>query len=231
MIGILDYGMGNLRSVQKAFDLLGGPRAVVVTKPDDVAGCEKVVLPGVGNFTDGMQQLHDRGFVEPVRDFIQTARPLLGICMGMQLLFDSSTEDAPEDRPVSGLGVVPGRVVRFNEDRGADQPRLKVPHMGWNKLDFTQDNPLSAGLDDDAYVYFVHGYYCVPDGPGRRRRDRGLRPAVLCRAAPRQPLGHAVPPRKIPACWPENPRKLRGVINPLRCQNPRLKTVGPHRSP
>ncbi|MEL7089618.1 MAG: imidazole glycerol phosphate synthase subunit HisH, partial [Planctomycetota bacterium] len=90
MIGILDYGMGNLRSVQKAFDRLGGPRAVVVTQPDDVAGCEKIVLPGVGNFADGMRHLDDRGFVEPVRAFIDTGRPLLGICMGMQLLFDGS---------------------------------------------------------------------------------------------------------------------------------------------
>ncbi|MEM7624902.1 MAG: imidazole glycerol phosphate synthase subunit HisH [Planctomycetota bacterium] len=165
MIGILDYGMGNLRSVQKAFDRLGGPRAVVVTRPDDVAGCEKVVLPGVGNFADGMQHLHDRGFVEPVCDFIDTGRPLLGICMGMQLLFDGSTEDAPDDAPVPGLGVVPGRVVRFHEDQGAGRPRLKVPHMGWNKLDFADCTPLSAGLDGETYVYFVHGYYCVPDDP------------------------------------------------------------------
>jgi glutamine amidotransferase len=163
MIGILDYGMGNLRSVQKAFDHLGGTRAVVVTKPGDVAGCEKVVLPGVGNFADGMQHLTERGFVKPLLEFIDTGRPLLGICMGMQLLFDSSTEDAPADQPVRGLGVVPGRVVRFNEDRGPDLPRLKVPQMGWNKLKFERFSPLSAGLGDDAYVYFVHGYYCVPD--------------------------------------------------------------------
>jgi len=161
MIGILDYGMGNLRSVQKAFDQLGGTRAVVVADPREVTGCEKLVLPGVGNFADGMAHLHERGFAEPVKDFIAAGRPLLGICMGMQLLLESSTEDAETD-PVPGLGVVPGKVVRFNEDQGLDRPRLKVPHMGWNKLEPRDDSPLFAGLDDAAYVYFVHGYYCVP---------------------------------------------------------------------
>jgi len=164
MIGILDYGMGNLRSVQKAFEHLGGTRAVVVEKPDDIIGCEKLVLPGVGNFADGMAHLHDHGFTQPIKDFITTGRPLLGICMGMQLLLSSSTEDA-EDAPVAGLGIVPGKVLRFSEDQGPDQPRLKVPHMGWNRLTPTQKSPLFAGLDDDAYVYFVHGYYCVPDDP------------------------------------------------------------------
>lgn len=178
MIGILDYGMGNLRSVQKAFDHFGGTRAVVIGDANDLGGCEKIVLPGVGNFADGMEQLSQRGFAAPVRDFIATGRPLLGICMGMQLLLDSSTEDAEAAGPggdsggdargdgtVAGLGVVPGRVVRFREDQGPDRPRLKVPHMGWNKLTPTADSPLFAGLGDDAYVYFVHGYYCVPDDP------------------------------------------------------------------
>lgn len=164
MIGILDYGMGNLRSVQKAFDHLGGTRAVVVDNPSELVGCEKIVLPGVGNFADGMQQLCERGFASPVIDFIATGRPLLGICMGMQLLLDSSTEDAEGvDAAIAGLGVVPGRVVRFKEDQGEGRPRLKVPHMGWNRLTPRGDCPLFAGLGEDAYVYFVHGYYCVPD--------------------------------------------------------------------
>lgn len=162
MIGILDYGMGNLRSVQKAFDHLGGTRAVVVADPHEVTGCEKLILPGVGNFADGMAHLHDRGFTQPVKDFIATGRPLLGICMGMQLLLDSSTEDAEAD-PVPGLGVVPGTVLRFEEDQGPGRPRLKVPHMGWNRLEPRGDSPLFAGLDEEAYVYFVHGYYCVPE--------------------------------------------------------------------
>ncbi|MEO1237071.1 MAG: imidazole glycerol phosphate synthase subunit HisH [Planctomycetota bacterium] len=172
MIGILDYGMGNLRSVQKAFDRLGGTRAVVVSDPDDVVGCEKLILPGVGNFADGMRLLGERGMVEPVRRFLDTGRPLLGVCMGMQLLFDSSTEQVDDvgGEPVAGLGVVPGRVVRFREDRGGEASgggasggRLKVPHMGWNRLEPVDDSPLFAGLDEEAYVYFVHGYHCVPD--------------------------------------------------------------------
>ncbi|MEM9418016.1 MAG: imidazole glycerol phosphate synthase subunit HisH [Planctomycetota bacterium] len=162
MIGILDYGMGNLRSVQKAFELLGGTRAVVVSDPNEVTGCEKVILPGIGNFADGMAQLNGRGFTDPIIDFIQAGRPLLGVCMGMQFLLDSSTEGA-EDDPIAGLGIVPGTVLRFQEDQGPDQPRLKVPHMGWNRLDITDGSPMFAGLDDDSYVYFVHGYYCVPE--------------------------------------------------------------------
>ncbi|MBB6428327.1 glutamine amidotransferase [Algisphaera agarilytica] len=154
--------MGNLRSVQKAFEHLGGTRAVVVSDPNEITGCEKLILPGVGNFADGMAHLHDRGFTQPVHDFIDSGRPLMGICMGMQLLLDSSTEDA-EDDPVPGLGVVKGTVLRFQEGQGPDQPRLKVPQMGWNRLDVCGDSPLFAGLDDEAYVYFVHGYYCVPE--------------------------------------------------------------------
>ncbi|MEM9881500.1 MAG: imidazole glycerol phosphate synthase subunit HisH [Planctomycetota bacterium] len=164
MIGILDYGMGNLRSVQKAFDRVGGPRSVVVDQPDDVAGCEKLVLPGVGNFADGMRQLAERGMEAPLRAFIAAGRPVLGVCMGMQLLLDSSTEEAtPPAEPIAGLGVVPGRVVRFDEDRGGGGQRLKVPHMGWNRLEPAGDSPLFAGLDEEPYVYFVHGYYCVPE--------------------------------------------------------------------
>ncbi len=161
MIGILDYGMGNLRSVQKAFEQLGGTRAVVVADPHEITGCEKLVLPGVGNFADGMKHLRDRGFAEPITEFVGSGRPLLGICMGMQLLLDHSTEDAEAD-PIPGLGLVPGQVVRFQEDQGPDQPRLKVPHMGWNKLEVRGDSPLFAGLGDEPFVYFVHGYYCVP---------------------------------------------------------------------
>ena len=167
MIGILDYGLGNLRSVQKAFERNGTADAVVIDEAGKVAGCEKLVLPGVGNFADGMSLLRERGFIDPVRKFLESGRPLLGVCMGMQLLFDSSTEhQADEGEPVPGLGVIPGRVVRFDE-QPAQGPRLKVPHMGWNRLDFdgSSCSPLCAGLGDEPYVYFVHGYYCVPDDP------------------------------------------------------------------
>jgi len=160
MIGIIDYGMGNLRSVQKAAQRLGAEAGVVDT-PEAIPAADKLILPGVGAFADGMEQLTGRGFVEPIHDFIQTGRPMLGICLGMQLLFESSEEDAETpDQPVSGLGVLPGRVVRFT----VDQPplRLKVPHMGWNTLTWQRDDPLLAGIEQRSQVYFVHSYHALP---------------------------------------------------------------------
>ena len=133
MIGVLDYGMGNLRSVEKAFTHLGHD-ACVVTDAASVNACVKLVLPGVGNFADGMKLLDERGLRAPILDFVASGKPVLGVCMGMQLLMSSSTEDAPsQDEPVAGLGVVPGRVVAFDPNRGAGE-RLKVPQMGWNAL-------------------------------------------------------------------------------------------------
>ncbi|MEE9403323.1 MAG: imidazole glycerol phosphate synthase subunit HisH [Algisphaera sp.] len=164
MIGVLDYGMGNLRSVEKAFEFLGH-RAGVVAHAKEVLACERLVLPGVGNFADGMKLLDERGLRQPVLEFVASGRPVLGICMGMQLLMDSSTEDAPSaDEPVAGLGVMAGCVDTFVADQGPDQPRLKVPQMGWNKLDFGtgERSPLFVGIEEPAYVYFVHGYYCTP---------------------------------------------------------------------
>lgn len=178
MIGVLDYGMGNLRSVEKAFTHLGHD-ARVVDRAAAVPDCTRLVLPGVGNFADGMRMLDERGLRAPILEFVATGRPVLGVCMGMQLLMTSSTEDAPaDDAPVPGLGVVPGRVVAFAPRRGAggpgapEDPRLKVPQMGWNRLTFPRGadaSPLTTGLDGDGadapHVYFVHGYYCTPDDP------------------------------------------------------------------
>ena len=178
MIGVLDYGMGNLRSVEKAFTHLGHD-ARIVSDGAGVAACTRLVLPGVGNFADGMRLLDERGLRTPILDFVASGRPVLGVCMGMQLLMSSSTEDAPaDDAPVPGLGVVPGRVVAFRPRRGvggtdvAEDPRLKVPQMGWNALDIRAGDagegprsPLMAGLEPGAHVYFVHGYYCTPDDP------------------------------------------------------------------
>jgi glutamine amidotransferase len=165
-IGIVDYGMGNLRSVQKAFERLQGPRAVLVGEPEPLRGCDKLVLPGVGNFADGMRQLDQRGLRQPLLDYAASGRPLLGVCMGMQLLMSSSTEDAPTDAPTPGLGLVRGEVVRFEEDQGPGRARLKVPHMGWNRLEPAAAGPMLRGLGADAYVYFVHGYYCRPADEG-----------------------------------------------------------------
>jgi glutamine amidotransferase len=154
-IAIVDYGMGNLRSVQKAFERVGHP-ARVTDDPDAIAAAPGVVLPGVGAFGACMTNLAARDLVEPVLAAIRSGRPFLGICLGMQLLFDESEEFGP----VAGLGVFPGRIVRF-----APHPERKVPHMGWNTHRIARANPLLAGIDDGVYVYFVHSYYPVPADP------------------------------------------------------------------
>lgn len=162
MIGIIDYGLGNLRSVQKAFETVGA-QAVILRDPDDPPGfdnLDKLVLPGVGAFADAMRFLDQRGWIEPIRRFIVQGRPFLGICLGLQLLFEGSEEGAPDpDHLVPGLAILPGKVLRF---RFAGPQRLKVPHMGWNSLSWHRPDPLLAGLDQGAAVYFVHSYHALP---------------------------------------------------------------------
>ena len=165
MIAIVNYGMGNLRSVQKALERVGA-QAQLIDTPGQIASALKLILPGVGAFGDGMAHLRERGMIEPLQSYARSGRPMMGICLGMQLLFDSSTEDAPSaDQPIHGLGILPGKVVRFQEDQGPGRPRLKVPHMGWNQIDFAPGTPLFAGLSPGDHAYFVHGYYCVPTDP------------------------------------------------------------------
>jgi glutamine amidotransferase len=197
MIGIIDYGVGNLRSVQKALQAVGAPAAIIASPaaltPGTAAALapapgirtdepiDKLILPGVGAFADGMGYLRERGWIEPVKRWIAEDRPLLGVCLGMQLLFEGSEEDAPPGGPlVEGLGILPGIVVRFREeDAPKDSPhypggRIKVPHMGWNTLTWTRPDPLLAGLKPDspslagnASVYFVHGFHAQPrESPG-----------------------------------------------------------------
>ena len=163
MIGIIDYGVGNLRSVQKAFERCGS-EAEILRQPDQAERASKLVLPGVGAYADGMSLLHERGWSPVVRQWCDAAKPLLGVCLGMQLLFEGSEEDAASPTElVPGLGVLPGKVVRFQEDSSEPgHERLKVPHMGWNTLRWKREDPLLAGLEQDAAVYFVHSYYCQP---------------------------------------------------------------------
>ena len=151
MIAIVDYGVGNLRSVQKAFERVGAT-AVVSDEPSALDAAQGVVLPGVGAFGDGMANLRARGLVRPLLAQVGAGKPLLGICLGMQLLFEESEEMGCH----TGLGLLPGRVVRFPEGD------LKVPHIGWNQLRI-RGGELLAGIEDGAYAYFVHSYYARPE--------------------------------------------------------------------
>lgn len=158
MIAIIDYGMGNLRSVQKGFEKVGF-EAVVTADPRVVLAADKVVLPGVGAFRDCMRNLEQGGFVEPILKVIQDGRPFLGICVGMQLLLTDSVEFGL----YPGLNVIPGHVLRFPDGMVANDEKLKVPHMGWNQLTFRRQSPVFAGIEDGTNVYFVHSYYEKPD--------------------------------------------------------------------
>jgi imidazole glycerol-phosphate synthase subunit HisH len=153
MIAIIDYGMGNLRSVQKAIEAVGSS-ADVTCDPERVRRASKVVLPGVGAFGDAMAELGRTGLGEAFRDAVHEGKPCLGVCLGLQLLFDVSYEDGEH----KGLSLLPGRIVRFSP-----RPGLKIPHMGWNTLRVRQPCPLLAGLDESPSVYFVHSYHAQTD--------------------------------------------------------------------
>ena len=152
MIAILDYEMGNLRSVQKGFERVGHS-ATITSDPAVLADSEKIVLPGVGAFRDAIAALRERKLVEPIRAAVEAGKPFLGICLGLQLLFDKSFEDGEYE----GLGIVPGEVVRFRVPS-----EYKVPHMGWNQVEFRRRPPLFDGVDEGTHFYFVHSYYVVP---------------------------------------------------------------------
>lgn len=158
MIAIIDYGMGNLRSVQKGFEKVGFA-AVVTADPQVVLEAERVVLPGVGAFRDCMHNLEQGGFVEPILRVIREGRPFLGICVGMQLLLSDSVEFGL----YKGLGVIPGHVLRFPDGMVVGGEKLKVPHMGWNQLSIRLPAPIFTEIEDGTNVYFVHSYYAKPD--------------------------------------------------------------------
>ena len=154
---IIDYGMGNLRSVQKAFECIGEP-AQISSRAADIAAADRVVLPGVGAFRDAIAALRRHDLTGVICDHIAANRPFLGICLGLQLLMDVSLEDGDHE----GLGVIPGTVQRF------DLPsEFKIPHMGWNQLDCSTqaEHGLLQGLGPDPWFYFVHSYHVVPTDP------------------------------------------------------------------
>ena len=157
-IAIIDYGMGNLRNVQKAFEH-SGVMARISSQFQELARADGLVLPGVGAFGDAMVNLQSSGLVEPIRRLTAEGKPLLGICLGLQLLFEESTEMGVHE----GLGILPGRVLRF--DRGKGGELLQVPHIGWNQFHITALGAQSAlldGIPDASYAYFVHSYYVQP---------------------------------------------------------------------
>lgn len=149
MIAILDYDAGNIRSVEKAFQYLG-EETVLSRDRDEILSADKVVLPGVGAFGDAMNKLKDYNLVNTIYDVVDKKIPFLGICLGLQLLFESSDETPG----VSGLGILPGKILRI-----PDKPGYKIPHIGWNSLELTNNGRLFDGVAENAYVYFVHSYY------------------------------------------------------------------------
>jgi imidazole glycerol-phosphate synthase subunit HisH len=158
-IAIVDSGSGNLRSVEKALARVGGA-PVVSADPEVVRRADRIVVPGQGAFADCVRALRARGLDQAIGEVVAAGRPYLGICLGLQVLFDASEEHGP----VAGLGLLPGQVVRFTGS-GADGAPRKVPHIGWNTVRAARPDPLLAGIDEDAYVYFIHSYHAAPADP------------------------------------------------------------------
>ena len=154
LIAIIDYQMGNLRSVQKAIESVGG-KTVITSDAEQIRSADQVILPGVGAFGDAMRELKSRSLTEPLLEFARSGKPFLGICLGLQLLFEVGEEFGPH----AGLGLLRGKAVKFQLPH-----EFKVPHMGWNQVRSQQaDNPFDQAVARDSYFYFVHSYYVVPE--------------------------------------------------------------------
>ena len=171
MIAIVDYGMGNLRSVAKAVQRCGGD-ARLITRPDELVGADKIILPGVAAFGDAMAELRSLGLVEPIVQAVKSGVPYLGFCLGLQLLFEVGYEDGEQP----GLGILPGKIVRFDFSKLTNPGRLSVPHMGWNQINHVRPCPMLAGIPDGAYVYFAHSYHVeAPESLAVTTTDYGYR--------------------------------------------------------
>ncbi|MFB3892225.1 MAG: imidazole glycerol phosphate synthase subunit HisH [Phycisphaerae bacterium] len=157
MIAVVDYGMGNLRSVQKALQRVGAD-ARIVHAPEQIARADKVVVPGVGAFRDAIERIRSAALDAPIREAIGGGKPFLGICLGLQMLFDVSYEDGE----FAGLGILPGKVVRFDFAGRPDAAALRVPQIGWNGIRWDRSVPILKGLEQGAHVYFCHSYFAQP---------------------------------------------------------------------
>jgi len=149
--------MGNLHSVRKALEWVGA-ETQIVTDAAGIEGADKVILPGVGGFADAINTLREKQLIEPLKQAVRQGKPFLGICLGLQLLFDVSYEAGEH----AGLGLIAGKVVKFDFAGREDAQKLKIPHMGWNSLHLARDVALYHGIEEGSYVYFVHSYYVVP---------------------------------------------------------------------
>ena len=153
MISIIDYGAGNLHSVKNALDFLG-VQSIITDDSEKILGADKVILPGVGAFGNAMEALNGKGLTDVIKKVVEAGKPILGICLGMQLFFEES-EETPG---VQGIGVLKGRFVKIPKKDG-----LKIPHMGWNSLEISGDSRILKDIGDEPYVYFVHSYYLEPE--------------------------------------------------------------------
>jgi len=156
MIAIIDYGVGNLASVNKALSFIGYD-SKITSDHREILAADRVILPGVGAFADAMNSLEKTNMISVIKQVVSNGKPLLGICLGMQLMFDYSTEGGEK---VKGLGLLKGSITQFPLDMG-----LKVPHMGWNNLQIKQDNGIFNGIRENSYVYFVHSYFLSAEDP------------------------------------------------------------------
>ncbi len=176
-IVIIDYGMGNLRSAQKGFERVGFA-ARLSSDPAAIAAADKLVLPGVGAFRDCIGALRAGGFVAPLKAHVAAGKPLLGICVGLQLLFTESEEFGRHQ----GLDIIPGKVVRFPAGMQQDGEELKVPHMGWNDITVRRPAPIFRGIASGSFVYFVHSYHARPDDPGVIAAEASYGDVTFCAA-------------------------------------------------